>query len=59
MVISLMQAANSVELLTWIEEAWLFRVFHIRCAKLQDVNLNLVYNIVMITETKKGARYHN
>jgi hypothetical protein len=57
MVISLMQAANSVELFNMDRGSMLIQGVPHKVCQTSGYYLNLVYNVVMMT--KKDAMYHN
>jgi len=59
MVISLMQAANSVELFNMDRGSMLIQGIPQEVCQTSGCYLNLVYNIVMMTKTKKDAMYYN
>jgi len=58
MVISLMQAANSVELFNMDRGSMLIQGIPHKVCQTSGYCLNLVYNVV-VTKTKKDAMYHN
>jgi hypothetical protein len=59
MVISLMQAANSVELFNMERGSMIIQGVPHKVCETSGRYLNLVYNIVMTTKTKKDAMCHN
>jgi len=59
MVISLMQAANSVELFNMDRGSMIIQGITYKVCQTSGCCLNLVYNIVMMIKTKKDAMYHN